>query len=332
MTEWFASRPDLTEKIYSGSVYPVVARILSAISRHFSFSLGDMFYLLAGLTLLLLILLAILRKIPVRQMLLQIFNMASVLYILFYWLWGFNYFRQPFNERLGVQKSVAETEQFMAVFESLIEQANTYQPYASAPLSRHEADSLVEATYARHAEFLKISYPMGTRRPKNISLGSFFAKAGISGYYGPYFNEIHLNPHLHPLELPVVLAHEKAHQFGITSEAEASFYAWFVCENSDSNYLRYCNSLFLLRYFLNHGNSLEGFRERVTGISEPVRQDLRAIRDHWMAMRNEKIDRVASQANDAFLKTNKVRAGIADYKGVVAYVMDYKTDSLLRRP
>lgn len=330
LTALLAVRPHLTERFYSNGLYPPLATGLSMVSKLFPFSMGDLFYALLVVALLTLVLLAVFRKISVGSLLRKSLNLAALVYILFYWLWGFNYFRVPFNERLGINKAEADPEQFMAVFEDLIEQANNYQSKAEGNLSLAEAGLLIEKVYADYADFLRISYPQGFRRAKNITFAKFFAKAGISGYYGPFFNEIHINPHLHPLELPVILAHEKAHQFGVTSEAEASFYAWFACEYSGSDDLRYSNSLYLLRYFLNHGYSLEGFEERVAKISEPVRNDLRAIRDHWLAMRNEKIDKAASRANDAYLKTNKVTAGIADYKGIVALVMDFRTDSLVQ--
>ena len=260
-----------------------------------------------------------------------LFNLISIAYLSFYWLWGFNYFRQPFNERLEIGKSVTGTSQFMDVFESIIEKANKYQISTSEEYSVQFLDSTIEAAYKRYAGFLKIGYPMGIRKPKHILFSNFFAKAGISGYYGPFLNEVHINRHIHRLEYPVVVAHEKAHQFGITSEAEASFYAWFVCSHSDSDFLRYCAALYVLRYFLNQGYKLEGFQEKVKLISEPVRNDLIGIRNHWIALRNEKIDHIASKANDAYLRSNRVEAGIEDYKGVIALVMDFNSDSLAQK-
>jgi len=328
LTEFLAARPHFVEKYYSVGLYPLIAQTLSPVSGLISFSFGDLFYALLILTVLMLILLAIIRRITFGKMIFALLNLSAGVYLLFYWLWGFNYYRQSFNERLGIQKSTANPEEFMTVFASLIEQANTYRTYVDVNSGMQQLDSLIEEAYSQHAGFLQINYPMGSRRPKNITLGSFFAKAGISGYYGPFFNEVHVNSYAHPLELPVIVAHEKAHQLGITSEAEASFYAWFVCSHTYSELLRYSAALYILRYFLNHGYALDGFKETVALVSEPVRKDLRAIRDHWLAMRNETIDRAASKANDAYLKTNKITAGIADYKGVVALVMDFKTDSL----
>ena len=312
LTEFLAVRPHLVEKYYSAGLYPLIAKILSPVSNLAPFSFSDLFYAMLILFAGMLIMLGIFRRITYGKMGRTLLNMFAVVYFLFYWLWGFNYYRQSSGERLGIQKSKPNPEEFMKVFASLIEQANTYKTSTVTNVGMQQLDSLTEAAYAQHAGFLQINYPMGSRRPKHITLGSFFAKAGISGYYGPFFNEVHVNPHAHPLELPVITAHEKAHQLGITSEAEASFYAWFVCSHSHSELLRYSAALYIIRYFLNHGYGFDGFNETVAQISEPVRNDLRAIRDKWLAMRNEKIDRAASKANDAYLKTHKITSGIAE--------------------
>lgn len=331
LTEWLVTRPHMVERFYSNGVYPWVARFLSPLSNLFSFSVGDIFYAVLIIVALFSIGLTLFHRIRPAKLVLFLINLVAGVYLLFYWLWGFNYFRQPFNERLEISRSVADTDEFMAVFDSIINQANAYQHSANKELHPHQIDSIIEVGYKRDAGFLRISYPMGKRKPKSITLSGFFAKAGISGYYGPFSNEVHINRHVHQLEYPVVLAHEKAHHFGITSEAEASFFAWFVCSHSESDFIQYAANIYILRYFLNHGRALEGFQERVKLISEPVRNDLIGIRDHWMALRNEKIDRVAAKANDAYLRSNKVKAGIEDYKGVVALVMDFSTDSLAQK-
>lgn len=326
LTGFLAVRPHLTEQLYANSLYPIIAASLSAVSKHFPFSLGDLLYGLLAFTLIALPVLVLLKRITIWQWLLGWINLAAGVYVLFYWLWGFNYFRQDFNSRLGIEKSKADEAMFMQVFADLIKDANVFQQSYHKDYSSNQIDSLIEEAYASRSEVLKLRYPMGSRRAKPVTLGHFFAKAGISGYYGPFLNEINVNPYLHPLELPVILAHEKAHQFGITSEAEAGFYAWYICSGSQSDYLKYSASLYLLRYFLNHGHRLGGFDTVVAGISKPVRDDLVAIRDHWLALRNEKIDRIAAHANNAYLKTNRISAGIEDYKGVVALVMDLKSD------
>jgi len=327
LTEAFASHPGVTETVYSQTFYPIIAYVLSFLSKWVSFSVDDAFYGLLVLFGIILLILTIFRKLKVGRFILLIFQTVAICYVLFYWFWGFNYFRSGLNERLQIPKSRADTVKFAYVFKYLITQTN--ESYCTYENTSHTAiDSLVEASYKKNASFLKLKYPQGYRRPKSITLSAFFAKASIAGYYGPFFNEVHLNDSVLMVEYPQVLAHESAHQFGITSEAEANFYSWLVCSQSESAYLRYSADISMVSYFLSEAKRLHNFADLVHQINKPVMDDIRKIQDHWDKMRSEGIDKVAGKVNDAYLKTNKIEQGVKDYFGVVQFVMDFSSDSL----
>lgn len=323
LVETVSGKPQFVERYYSTGFYPLIAKAFSPVSSLIPFSLSDLFYAALILFVPVMLVLALFRKIRIKKVLLLTINIIAAAYTLFYVLWGFNYFREPFNARFEIPKTEADNEVFLQVFSLLAEQAVSNICIFPEEISLKQIDSLTEAAYRKNAGFLQIKYPMGRRKPKYITLSNFFAKAGISGYYGPFFNEVHINSKLHPLEIPVVTAHEKAHQLGITSEAEANFYAWYVCAHSNSEWLRYSAALYIIRYFLNHGYDIDGFGTVVKEIPQPVRNDLNAIRQHWLALFDEKVSDAAHKANDAYLKTNKIEKGAKDYAGVVAYVMDF---------
>lgn len=319
----YSAFPVITEQFYSQGIYLFFASVLSFFSSCVPFSIDDVFYTLLVVCLLVLIVLVILKKFQVKEAVLLLINSLATCFVLFYWLWGFNYFRQDFNVRLGIPEVSPDKQELLATLGKLVDETNaSYLPVDS--IDRLVADSVIEASYKKHAASLKIIYPSGIRRPKHITYGSFFAKAMISGYYGPFFNEVHINNFILPIEYPMVLAHEKAHQFGITSEAEANFYAWLVCTHSSDQQAKYSANLYILRYFIHEASRFEEAREIVKNLSDEVRQDYTKIREHWMALRNEKIDEMAGKMNDAYLKANKVEKGIEDYPGVVKFVMDYR--------
>lgn len=270
------------------------------------------------------------RKIKIGRFLLLVIQTLAICYVLFYWFWGFNYYRNGINDRLSIASSKPDTVQFVKVLENLIAQTNaSYCTFGSS--SKPEIVALVETAYKKNASFLKIKYPSGTRNPKAITLSNFFAKAGIAGYYGPFFSEVHLNDNLLMIEYPQVLAHEFAHQFGITSEAEANFYSWLVCSRSDSKQLRYSANISMINYFLSQGKRLHKFSDLVHKIQKPVIDDIRKVQKHWENMRNETIDKAAGKVNDVYLKTNKIEKGIEDYFGVVQFVMDFESDSVAQK-
>jgi len=330
LTELFSRYPKVTETVYSQTLYPVFAFVLSFISKWVSFSLDDAFYALLAVFLIIPIVLVLIRKIKFSRFLLTILQTLAICYVLFYWFWGFNYYRSGINERLSIAQSEPDTVQFVRVFENLIARTNaSYCTYENVKYST--IDSIVEFSYQNHAPFLKLNYPQGTRIPKPITFSSFFAKAGIAGYYGPFFSEVHLNDSLLMIEYPQVLAHEFAHQFGVTSEAEANFYSWLICSLSDSKRLQYSANISMVNYFLSQSKHLHNFPDLVHQIRKPVIDDIRKVQKHWASMRNEQIDKAAGKVNDVYLKTNKIEKGIEDYFGVVQFVMDFETDSVAQK-
>jgi hypothetical protein len=249
--------------------------------------------------------------------------MGAVLYVSFNVLWGFNYLRQDLSQRLELKPAKANVDELMEVFSWLIDEVNeTYTPVYC--IDQDEVLEQVKVSYSQHAEFLKIDPALLNVNPKTISLSALFAAATISGYYGPFFSEVHLNGYLLPLDYPMVLAHEMAHRLGVSSEAEANFYAWLICSQSDDKRLAYSANLYLLKYFVYECHNHEGFRELVKEIRYEVRHDFYKSHYHWMALMNRKVELVATKVNDAYLKSNNVEEGIEDYEGVVKYVMDYK--------
>ncbi len=330
LTRLFFHYPNLTETVYSQTLFPVFASVLSFLNRWVSFSLDDLFYALLVVFAFALLLLAIVRKIKWGRSFLLFIQTLALVYAMFYWFWGFNYYRTGINQRLLIAGSKPDTAQFVRVFEHLIAQTNeSYCSYET--VNKSYVNSQVESSYQKNAPFLNLNYPQGNRRPKPITLSKFFAKASIAGYYGPFFGEVHLNDSLLMIEYPQTLAHEYAHQFGITSEAEANFYSWLVCTQSDSKPLQYSANISMLNFFLSQGKRLHNFPDLVHQIKKPVIEDIRKVQKHWEKLRNEKIDKVAGKVNDVYLKTNKIEKGIEDYFGVVQFVMDFSTDSLAQK-
>jgi len=322
LTELAASSPQLTDQFYSSGIYPLIASFLSLISGVFPFSLDDLFYLFLSVGLLTLLILPLFRKMKWVKSLRIFISSLALTYMAFYWLWGFNYYRADLNERLLFEEAKADTTELLNTFRWLVDEVN--QSYTQVDsFDKRQWVSIIEKEYAKHHEFLKIDTRLCKTNPKSMTLSRFFAAATISGYYGPFFSEVHTNKHLLPVEVPLVLAHELSHRYGITSEAEANFYAWYICTHSDHQQMNYSANLYLLRYFAFATYQLGGFKEAVSHIRPEVKKDYTKVTKHWLALMNQNVEEVATAVNDAYLKTNKVEEGIADYEGVVKCVMDY---------
>lgn len=322
LNEILSHYPNVAEKTYAHGLYPNISILLAAISGWIPFSLDDMFYVVTSVWLLALLVMPLFKKMRWRKALDYFLRTVLLVYIAFYWLWGFNYFRSKLNDRLNYTKAKADASELMATFNCLVDEVNnSYLPVDTVEWS--QLVSLLNNEYQKHSQDLHIDIRLSNMKPKYLTFSRFFAAGSIGGYYGPFFSEVHVNSYLTSLELPVVMAHEMAHRYGITSEAEANFYAWYVCFHASDQRLKYSANLYLLRYFAYEVYQLEGFKEAIVRIKPEVRADQIKIRDHWRSLMNQSVENMTTAVNDAYLKSNKVEGGIDNYDGVVKCVMDY---------
>lgn len=314
------------ELYYSTGVYPFIAKLFSGFSKFIPFSLWDVFWALTILQIIGGLVLVAFRKVKLSRYCLRLLQFFALLYAFFYFVWGFNYFRPKIETRIGWEKPKADEKVFRSILDSIILHTNSsYTPILTSDYPT--IDRLVEESYRKNSKELGINYPNGSRRPKTMLFSSFFAKSGVSGYFGPFFNEIHLNYYLLPMEYPYVLAHEKAHQFGITNEAEANLAAFVICTTSRDRRLQYSGYVNLLVYFLSDASHLKDVKDYIRKIDKSVILDLRFQRRHWQGLRNETLDNVQSAANNAYLKTNNIEEGVKNYNQVVALVISFYNNS-----
>ena len=193
-------------------------------------------------------------------------------YSLFYLVWGYNYYRPGIEKRIGWEVPKADEAFFRSILDTLITKSNsTWVPVLTSEYN--EIDKLVEESYRRNSGNLGISYPNGTRRPKVMILSSVYSKLGVSGYFGPFFNEIHVDYYVLPVDYPFLLGHEKAHQFGIASEAEANLVSYIICVTSDDRRLKYSGYQSLLLYFLRDASHFKDYHDYLNKIDARVLQD-----------------------------------------------------------
>ena len=314
--------PLIIERYYAKGLYPFIASAFSFLSSAFPFSLWDIFWLVAVLLLAIALILVITRRLKLSVFLLRLFQALAIVYSFFYLVWGYNYFRPKIENRIGWEMSLPDEPFFREIFDSII--VNTNKSYTIIlPADFTKIDSLVEKSYQSNAMTLGIDYPNGSRTPKTMILSSIFAKSGVSGYFGPFFNEIHLNKYLLPMEYPFVLAHEKAHQFGITDESEANLAAYIICTTSEDRGLQYSGNSQLLQYFLADAHQLKDRKEYVNRIDSLVIKDIQNQRKHWHDLENKTLDKVQTAANNAYLKTNRIKEGVKNYNKVVSLVISW---------
>jgi hypothetical protein len=318
--------PDKVEQLYSTGIYPFIANLFSFFSKLVPFSLWDHFWIVFTLLLICGLILVAFKKIKLTWYLLRLTQLLALLYSFFYLSWGFNYFRPGIETRVGWKSPKADEQIFRSVLDSLIIYSN--RSYIQISVSDFPViDSLLEESYRKNSNGLGINYPNGTRRPKKMVFSSYFAKSGVSGYFGPFFNEVHLNSYLFPIDYPFLLAHEKAHQFGIASEAEANLAAFIICTTSDDLRLKYSGYMYLMLYFLKDAEMMPDYHEFIKKIDKQVLANIRVRAKYYDGLQNTTLENVQTAVNDVYLKSNHVKKGVKNYNQVVKLVISWYFNS-----
>ena len=149
---------------------------------------------------------------------------------------------------------------------------------------------------------------------------------GVSGSMGPFFCEFTLNGDLPPSQYPATYTHELAHLLGITSEAEANFYAYEVCIRSQVESIRFSGYFSILSHVLGNARRLmtaEEYTELFNRIRPEIIELARSNQTYWMAKYSPLIGNIQNWIYDLYLKGNKIESGRKNYSEVIGLLISY---------
>ena len=305
--------------------YPVIAATISFVTHWIPFSLLDILVIAAIFLLLGSIVMLCMKRLSFRCWA-NVF-LLSVMWIViwFYVAWGIGYFRQDFHERFDVEPPKEDRKFFEEFVLRYIDSLN--HAYIAEPLFYlKEVNDEIEALYEKHHHLLRLPYPCGWRRTKKTIAEPLMTRMGVSGYFGPFFNEVHVNNYAPPITYPYTLAHEKAHQFGIAGEAECNLYASVICTSSSHPLVRYSGYLQTTSYLLGNLRKIspDCYREIVEQIDLRIIADYRAIQKHWQKGLNQTLSAMQDKVYDTYLKTNKQQSGILSYSEMTGLLVAWE--------
>jgi len=322
--------PERTDVLYARSLYPLVARAF-AFANRVPFSLAEPIAML----LIVFVLWSLYRLWQRRErrwsgVFLWSWRTAGVFVASFLVLWGFNYARPSLAERSALSADTVDAHAVLSAGEraaaitSLLfdalgdERAPTVLPFTFAELNQR----LDEAFARLRLPGDGIDFDPTPAKP--LLSSTLFSYLGISGIFVPFTGEPSVNVLQPDVALPIVVAHEKAHQRGVTHEGEANFAAFLACaQESSPAYFRYAAYLFATRSLLTEA-SLYLPRSDVdqawTRLGEGPTEDVRAIHAFWRRYEGP-ASIAASHANDAYLRAMQVEGGVQSYGTVVQLLM-----------
>ena len=316
------------ETHYSETIYQGIRRVLSAITSLAPFSLAELllYALVIGIPALLVarVIQLLLRTADWKRLLRTVASVlltGAIILNLFYVTWGFNYFREPLAQRMGLDVStrpVEELEEFVwntakeasVLRETLPE--DTKGVFAPEESLQTVLNQLPEA-YATLAYAYPTFQPDPTRA-KAILWSKGLSWQGIAGIYIGLTAEPNINADQPPLLLYQAAAHEMAHQTGIASENEAEFTAYLACRYSSDPAVRYSG---LMNALILAGNALykadsERYLTATMAYGDAVWRDLEDYDAYWQSFDGE-VRESADKRNDVYLKHNSQQSGILSY-------------------
>lgn len=323
LLQLLAQYPSFVETYYSNGIYPVLTMFVSGITNQLPFSLSE-----ASLWVLLLVVLPLIakrvwtKKMTVSRLFLNLATGASLVVVWFYFSWGINYLRMPLMSTLKLDRVALEIDALDSTCVDVIRSANELNLSYSI-MNLDEINENVEASYVGVLQDLGLKKIPGSKHVKRFFGNWMLNKTTTSGWFSPFFHEVHFNSDLLIVETPFVIAHEKAHQMGYTNEAECNFLAYLVCLNSTDPLIRYSGYFNVLGYFLQSLRQNEEKRRFYAEmISGGVRLDLSAVRQRWKSHVGL-VSSLSDKGYDLYLKANQVKEGKKNYSRVVDLIIKY---------
>lgn len=338
-------RPDWLEQYYANGLGAWFTRVLSGATRFAPFSVAEVAIVLFGCWLVLPALPAVFSVLRRRRGMMNAMLCGAtraaesfgVLVVVFYLLWGFNYARAAMPARMGWDDSTlavlprmgtpSDRDELAVLCTQLVFVTNHYYEEAmgardvtahSVPDTPLEAiDQSLDTGFARAAALLGLgpsfAAPRGPAKP--VFASRVMSTLGIAGFYAPWTGEANYNREAPPFQKPHTIAHEKAHQRCVASEDEANFFGFLACILSDDPYARYAGYLFAQRQLLGELVRIDPAAARaiIALRCKGVQADVNYGRLFWRMFRG-RAQTLGHAVNDAYLKANRVDAGMLSYQ------------------
>ena len=292
-------------------------------------------YLLILLVLFVLLRPFLRKRSPLTQMKKVLGNLARILitaYILFYWLWGFNYKRENLRNIKELSSDRPPDhfvyDEYCRVLDSLYEIRNQITIMNDDDWYVAESSLAHSLRSSLHAIDLPIPGYVRARRivPKGVLLR--FSTAGI---YLPFVGEGHIDAGLHPITHPFTMIHEMSHGYGWTGEDACNFLALLTTVNDSSILVRYSGYFGYWRYLRSQLIRIDRdrFVEYYKFLDGDVLEDYKDILAY-----NERypdlMPKMRDVIYDSYLKSHGIASGLVNYSEMIllSYQWQQKFGSL----
>ena len=331
--------PEFIEKYYSNLLNRWTRQMQNFIVSFFPFSIAEILYFSLVIVLLIFIVMLCV-KIKKGGALIQLLNILtylSLLYVLFMFLWGFNYNRLSFDKIAKLKIERSTEDQLKGLCKELIARANTIREKVNVSPKGIMVENRGYKNVFKRAlmgyERAELIFPeLGGRysRPKPIFLSEAMCYTGITGMYMPYTGEANVNVGVQDFMLPSTATHEMAHQRGFAREDEANYIAYITCSLNPDVDFQYSGVMLALIHSMNAlaDKDIVTYRAMQKQYSEGVKKDIEADNEFWKRY-SGKVEKLSNDVNNSYLKSNGQNDGTKSYGRMVDLLLaQYKKGEL----
>ena len=330
--------PEVTESVFSGFLFKVVAVPLGLLISVLPFSMTEMLVIAAVPAVILLVILWVrrLKRSSNRRRLLAKTGrltgwLLSSLLLLYMVMHGMNFYRLPVSELMGLDMSAKSPEFLTKVCIDLADKASAEREYLQEDdngctvLSQSVSETLRLADNGYRK--LDDRYPFlwgGVWRAKPVQLSHWWSYTGITGMYFPFFAEANVNIDVPDSSIPSTVSHELAHTRGFAREDECNFFAFLASTGSDSADFRYSGYVSAFIYCSNalYAYDQELWKEARSHCSEGMERDLHQRNVYWEQFEG-RVQEVSTSLNDSFISAQGDEDGVLSYDRVVSLILAY---------
>ncbi|MCF0179358.1 MAG: DUF3810 domain-containing protein [Bacteroidales bacterium] len=315
-------------EIYALYFYPKISLALSWVSSFIPISLEEWIVIVFVLMLLFFPFFVWRRRKQWKGVLLVELEIIGWSYVWFYLGWGATYFRNDMLTRLNLKPVSIDKTEFVTFLNEYTDKLNSCYLRIDS-IERDATLREIQTIYNTFPKEYGLAKAKAFQRPKNVVFNNLYSGVGVLGYMGPFMCESQVNLDLLPSQYAFTLAHETSHLLGVSSEAEANYWAYKVCVSSNNPTIRFSGYFCMLPYVWQNARGIlskDEMDEWKESIKVEILNELQSETAYWQAKRNPFIDSVQEKIYNWFLKSNNIKSGMANYSEVIGLIMAVRKD------
>lgn len=319
------------ENFYSNHLYVFISEKLRIFNYWTDIPVGDLIYILLFFFVFYKI---FMNAKSLRNLLIELGALLTIMSILFYFLWGMNYKRISIKNKI-VSNQEVDIVKLVDFTNQLIDKTNKkhldlFNSDSIIPVDNRSFEEIKNTSISdfknlntlKQEIFQNFDYTYPSIKKSLFSNALTFM--GFSGYINPFTGEANINEKIPKNSIPFVINHEIAHQLGTASERDANFISYISLINSSNQFHEFLALSYSLRVCLNelYVNDRDSYSNSIKKINIGIINNYKQTQNFWSKY-NGPVEVISKNIYDKFLKQNDLKTGIKNYGETISLILSY---------